>query len=239
MRIVKGETIVYFSLLLLIPSCACILFYLLTKSILVGYFDIFWLNWFSVGTAIITFYSVLLLVYRVYLKLMPFPMGELNVNSPGEARWKVYITFWLLFLYPLILPRWIPIPLTGVLYRVLGARIGRNSYFGGVIYDPHFVQIGDFVLGGAQSMIVPHITEGERLAHYPIRIGNNVTIGAGSIILPGVEIGDNVMIGAGAIVAKNTKIGSGEIWTGNPAKFLKRRQDLPSLARLDHSQRGV
>ena len=49
-------------------------------------------------------------------------------------------------------------------------------------------------------------------------IGNNVSIGSNSTILP-VSICDNVVIGAGAVVTKNiTKPG---VYAGNPAKFLR------------------
>lgn len=51
-----------------------------------------------------------------------------------------------------------------------------------------------------------------------VTIGNNVFIGAGSIILPGVEIGDNVIIAAGSVITH--KIDSNCIVGGNPAKFL-------------------
>lgn len=51
-----------------------------------------------------------------------------------------------------------------------------------------------------------------------IKIGNNVMIGANSIILPNVEIGDNVIIGAGNIVTKDLK--SDSVYAGNPAKFI-------------------
>ena len=54
-----------------------------------------------------------------------------------------------------------------------------------------------------------------------IIIGDNVSIGAGSIILPGVIISKNAMIGAGSVVTKN--IPTGEVWMGNPAKFYKMR----------------
>ena len=53
----------------------------------------------------------------------------------------------------------------------------------------------------------------------PIKIGNNVFIGAHSTILKGVTIGDNVVIGACSLVSKD--IPSNEIWGGNPAKFIK------------------
>lgn len=51
-------------------------------------------------------------------------------------------------------------------------------------------------------------------------IGDNSFIGAHSIILKGVKIGKRCIIGAGSVVAKN--IPDGEIWAGNPAKFIKR-----------------
>jgi len=51
-----------------------------------------------------------------------------------------------------------------------------------------------------------------------IVIGNNVRIGAHSIILPGVNIADNVSIGAGAVVTKD--IPKGKIVVGNPAKEI-------------------
>ena len=51
-----------------------------------------------------------------------------------------------------------------------------------------------------------------------IRIGDNVWIGAGAIILPGVTIGDDAVIGAGAIVTKDIK--TGEVVGGNPARLL-------------------
>lgn len=54
----------------------------------------------------------------------------------------------------------------------------------------------------------------------PIIIGKRVFIGGHSIILKGVTIGDDSVIGAGSVVTKN--IPSGEVWAGNPAKFLKK-----------------
>lgn len=53
----------------------------------------------------------------------------------------------------------------------------------------------------------------------PIKIGNNVQIGAGAIILAGVEIGDNVIIGAGAVVTKNVTTNS--VMIGVPSRNIK------------------
>jgi maltose O-acetyltransferase len=51
----------------------------------------------------------------------------------------------------------------------------------------------------------------------PIRIGANVWIGGGSIILPGVSIGENAIIGAGSVVTRD--IPGGATAFGNPARI--------------------
>ena len=53
----------------------------------------------------------------------------------------------------------------------------------------------------------------------PITVGNNVWIGAGVTVLPGVRIGDNVTIGAGSLV--NRDIPSGSVAVGVPCRVIK------------------
>ena len=53
----------------------------------------------------------------------------------------------------------------------------------------------------------------------PIKIGNDVWIGGGAIICPGVTIGDRVVIGAGAIVTKD--VPDDVFVGGNPARIIK------------------
>ena len=50
-------------------------------------------------------------------------------------------------------------------------------------------------------------------------VKKGASIGAGCTILSGVTIGENAMIGAGSVVTKD--VPAGEIWVGNPAKFLR------------------
>ena len=57
----------------------------------------------------------------------------------------------------------------------------------------------------------------------PIYIEEGVFIGAGTLILKGVTIGAHSTIGAGSVVAKN--IPTGEVWGGNPARFIRKVED--------------
>jgi acetyltransferase-like isoleucine patch superfamily enzyme len=94
------------------------------------------------------------------------------------------------------------------------------------------ITIGNYVkIGGGVKIYdtdfhsldpVTRATLKEDLAHKkkaPVVIGNNVFIGAYSIILKGVTIGDNAVIGAGSVVTKS--VPENQIWAGNPAKFIK------------------
>lgn len=106
--------------------------------------------------------------------------------------------------------------------------IGENFYSNHnlVILDGAKVEIGDNVFITPNCCITTaghpiNIDERNRGLEYayPIKIGNNVWIGAGANILPGVTIGDNVTIGAGSVV--NKSIPANSIAVGNPCKVIK------------------
>ena len=105
---------------------------------------------------------------------------------------------------------------------------GENFYSNHnlVILDGAKVEIGDNVFIAPNCCITTaghpiNIDERNRGLEYayPIKIGNNVWIGAGANILPGVTIGDNVTIGAGSVV--NKSIPANSIAVGNPCKVIK------------------
>ncbi len=61
-------------------------------------------------------------------------------------------------------------------------------------------------------------------------VGDNVLIGQGAIIQEGADIGDEVTIAAGAVVLPNVVVPSGQLWAGNPAKYIRDLSDEEKAA---------
>jgi maltose O-acetyltransferase len=110
-------------------------------------------------------------------------------------------------------------------HTFIGARTFVN--FGLVCLDVARVTIGDDVQVGpnVQLLTPTHPTEPEpRRAKWesasPIVIGDNVWLGGGVIVCPGVSIGENTVVGAGAIVTRD--LPANVVAVGNPARIVRR-----------------
>lgn len=108
----------------------------------------------------------------------------------------------------------------------LGMRVGKNfKRLHGVILDPAhcwLITIGDNVTMAPNVHILAHDASTCNTLGYAkigrVNIGNNVFIGASTIVLPNVTIGDDVIIGAGSIVTKS--LDSNGVYAGNPARKI-------------------
>jgi acetyltransferase-like isoleucine patch superfamily enzyme len=169
---------------------------------------------------VVFLYVHAIIVYRLFLRVSPLRPGEIAEGSQQESVYHVYILFYLLLFYPVMRSGIMPAPFMRLFYLALGARLGENTYSQGIIHDPPFVEIGANSVVGQSALLVPHVIEGNKLAHYPIKIGNNVTVGANSAVLSDVVIGDGAIVATGAVVPKGTRIGAGETWGGVPAKRI-------------------
>ena len=105
-----------------------------------------------------------------------------------------------------------------------GLKVGKNFRMNEqCIIDPShcwLIEIGNDVVLAPRVHILAHDASMWNETGYakiaPVKIGNNVFIGAGSILLPGVTLGDNVVVGAGSVVTKSFP--SNTVVMGNPAK---------------------
>lgn len=112
---------------------------------------------------------------------------------------------------------------------------GGHVHFGSHIYanfnltlvDDAHIYVGDYVMFGpnvtvatAGHPVCPELRkQGQIQYNLDVHIGENVWIGAGSIILPGITIGKNSVIGAGSVVTKD--IPENVVAVGNPCHVLR------------------
>ncbi len=97
------------------------------------------------------------------------------------------------------------------------------------------ISIEDYVMIGADCKIYDHdfhslnfderiISSDLGVKSIPVLIKRGAFIGAHSIILKGVTIGEKSIVGAGSVVTMS--IPDGEIWAGNPAKFIRKIDEV-------------
>ncbi|WP_447987559.1 sugar O-acetyltransferase [Nitrospira sp. Nam74] len=107
-------------------------------------------------------------------------------------------------------------------------RLGRNCFinYHCVFLDCALIEIGDNLQMGpaVQLYTATHPIDAEVRRSgleyaRPIRIGNDVWVGGGAIVLPGVTIGDRSVVGAGTVVVHD--IPPASVVVGNPARIVR------------------
>lgn len=107
-------------------------------------------------------------------------------------------------------------------------RIGARTFanFGLLVLDVATVTIGDDVQIGPNVQLLtpthpvePGLRRDKWEAAQPIVIGDNVWLGGGVIVCPGVSIGENTVVGAGAVVTRD--LPANVVAVGNPARIIR------------------
>lgn len=111
---------------------------------------------------------------------------------------------------------------------------GAHVHFGNGVYanynltlvDDGHIYVGDRVMFGPNVTVAtpghpidPELRRKGLQFNKDVRIGNNVWIGAGAVLLPGVTVGENSVIGAGSVVTKD--IPPNVVAVGNPCRVLR------------------
>ena len=134
-----------------------------------------------------------------------------------------------------------PVPESFRLFPPFTSDFGRNIHLGENVFinsgcrfqDQGGIWIGSGCLIGHNVVIATlnhDLDPDTRQAMHPkpVVLGENVWVGAGAIIVPGVTVGDGAVIGAGSIVTRDVKART--IVAGNPARPIRNLTETPQEA---------
>lgn len=102
----------------------------------------------------------------------------------------------------------------------IGVTIGRGVSWGlestPDVFWPELITVEDDAIIGYDATLLCHEFLQEEYRTGEIRVGERAMIGAGAIVLPGVEIGADAQIAANSLITED--VPSGETWAGVPAE---------------------
>ena len=136
-----------------------------------------------------------LVMNRSLIAVAIYRFGNWCYFSRKKALIKLPLKFIYFFVYKIL------VEFIFGLYMPAECQIGKGLYIGGfcgLVINPA-TKIGDHCTLG-HGVVIGTAADGTPRAP---KIGNNVFIGAGAVVLGGIEIGDNVRIGANAVVVKS------------------------------------
>lgn len=163
--------------------------------------------------------ALLLLSILIYKLHSPLKQGVFSIHSKEMDSWlAAQVIMRVLELFKIL-----QIPMIifkGLFKKVFNTEMGDVLISSGFVEHP-LVDIGDHTIIGSYSEILGHVIEGDKIYIKKVKIGNNCTIGAQTIIMPGVKVGDGTIIGACSLVPKNKKLEEKALYMGVPVKKIK------------------
>lgn len=179
--------------------------------------------------ALIPSYIVFALALMVF---SPVATRAMRMRTPPDAEMRIADMSWPLMKWVRYMvaihvvrvlagPLFCGSPLWTAYLRLNGARIGRRVYVNTLfISDHNLLEFGDDVVIGAEVHLSGHTVEGGFVKTAGVRLGDDVTLGLGSVIGIGVEVGPHCQIGAMSLVPKHMRLPAGSTYAGIPVRRL-------------------
>jgi non-ribosomal peptide synthetase-like protein len=112
-------------------------------------------------------------------------------------------------------------PFKGVIWRMLGVRVGKQLYDEGMgMPEKSLVSVGDYATFNQETCIQCHSLEDGAFKLDAITLGNDVTVGVRGFVHYGVKMEDATELEADSFLMKGTEVPAGTRYGGNPARQL-------------------
>lgn len=112
-------------------------------------------------------------------------------------------------------------PVWSFYLKLNGARLGRGVFVNSLSMSDHnLLDFGDHVVIGSDVHLSGHTVEGGVVKTAVVRLGDDVTVGTGSVIGIGVEIGERTQVGALSVVPKHRRLEANATYVGVPVRRI-------------------
>ncbi len=129
-------------------------------------------------------------------------------------------------------------PFLPLVLRLFGVKTGKGIYMDATdITEFDCVTIGDYAVINSGACLQTHLYEDRLMKVGRIKVGDDVTIGAGSTVLYGTQLGDGAVLGPLTLVMKGEDLPTRTAWVGCPAQPVVKV--LTSLLRLQPETQPV
>jgi acetyltransferase-like isoleucine patch superfamily enzyme len=171
--------------------------------------------------------AVFLLAYGAYTALLlalvrkfkPYPVGQFSMDSLEFTYWKVAAV--LTSVAEKALGPFTNVMSQAAINSLLGAHVGKNVAFGGVLRDYPLLHFDEYSTVGQSSVITAHLITHDHILMQPVHISRNAVVGVNCTVMPGVTLGENAVLVAGSVATVGMQIPANEMWGGSPARKLK------------------
>ncbi|MEU9198497.1 Pls/PosA family non-ribosomal peptide synthetase [Streptomyces sp. NPDC048332] len=182
----------------------------------------------SVGGAAVALGNVLvLIVSAAYFVLVERVV--ISSHPPGPLFCSIYdLRFWRRERFwkvpsELFLKTFDGTPFKGLIWRLLGVRIGRRVFDDGCfLTERTMVTIGDGCVLNTGSVVQCHSQEDGAFKSDRSAIGAGCTLGVGAFVHYGVTIGDGAVLAPDSFLMKGESVPENALWGGNPAREIER-----------------
>jgi acetyltransferase-like isoleucine patch superfamily enzyme len=154
----------------------------------------------------------------------PTPGGRNSLQSWTDHRSPLvvarnYALIWLIRISP-------SLRLKTVLLRAIGVTVGEGVSWGleatPDVFWPNLITLGDDVIVGYDATLLCHEFLQEEYRTGEVVLGDRAMIGAGAVVLPGVEIGADAQVAANSLVTED--VPAGATVAGVPAEIVDERE---------------
>ena len=162
---------------------------------------------------------------RARLDRVPTPGARNSLWSWPEAKHPLRVAFNYVCI---VLARHAPsLRLKNWLLGLIGVTVGAGVAWGlestPDVFWPELIAVGDDAIVGYDATLLCHEFLQSEYRTGEVRIGERAMIGAGAVVLPGVEVGPDAQGAANSLVAED--VPPGETWAGVPAEPIDRPGD--------------